>query len=854
MFYLNLARIIIILTAAVVIFSLITKMSKTPIKGTRLILTGFLLICFDLSIGAIFHSGIISETWLMRWYLILGTVSGFLGQTTGLLLLMLGCYLLVKSLIPQVNAHYSSLVENSLVGVYLIQGGKFVFVNPRLAEIFGYSREELIGKEVIEVVAPESREKVRENIRRRLEGEIDSLHYKFNAQKKDGTQIFVEVYGNRTEYDRTPAIHGTLIDITERLQTHLLLKESEERYRKLVETLPDGIAVHQDGYVLYVNPAALKFLGYENADEVIGRPILDFIHPDYHNMVKRRVQNLAELAERVPIVEEKFLRSDGTAFDVEVGGFPIQYGNQTAMMAVFTDITERKKTERALLDSEAKYRSLFEESQDVIYISSGDGRLLDINPAGVKMFGYQTKEELLSIDIAETLYVNPHDRQRTLELLNKYDKIKDFELELRRKDGKRITVMETSTVIRDEKGEIAGYRGILRDVTERKKLEQQLFQAQKMESIGTLAGGIAHDFNNILGGILGYASFIKMKMQKSEPYYKYINVIERSAERAAELTSQLLAFSRGGNYKLEPVDLNEVVEETLAIVESTFDKSIEIRKELSADLPPVEADATQLQQAVMNLCVNARDAMPAGGLLTVKTDLKHLDSNYFSFQAAGAEGNFLELTIADNGCGMDSETLEKIYEPFFTTKEKGKGTGLGMSMVYGVIKSHGGFISADSAPGEGTIFHVFLPVSKKKYQQRLSKEIIPTSGHEVILVVEDEEPLRTMISEALDSFGYEVLLAADGLEGLEKFKANRQRVDLVFLDMVMPRMGGFELFQKLKALDPAVRVLLTTGYSDSQKAQEVLSAGALGLINKPYQIPELLAKLREIFDGEKQTV
>jgi len=523
------------------------------------------------------------------------------------------------------------------------------------------------------------------------------------------------------------------------------------------------------------------------------------------------------------------------------------------MMAVFTDITERKKTEMALQNSEAKYRSLFEESQDVIYISSADGRLLDINPAGIRMFGFESKEELLSIDIATTLYVNPRDRQRSLELLNKYDKIKDFELELKRKDGKHITVIETSSVIRNENGEITGYRGILRDITERKKLEQQLFQAQKMESIGTLAGGIAHDFNNILGGILGYASFIKMKMQKNDPFYKYINVMERSAERAAELTSQLLAFSRGGNYKLEPVDLNEVVEETLAIVERTFDKSIEIRKELSGDLPPVEADSTQLQQAVMNLCVNARDAMPAGGLLTIKTDEAHLDNNSFSFQAAGAEGDFLKLTVSDNGCGMDSETLEKIYEPFFTTKEKGKGTGLGMSMVYGVIKSHGGFISADSSPGAGTTFHIFLPVSKKKYQRKLPEKIIPTSGHEVIFVIEDEEALRTMISEALKSFGYEVIVAADGLEGWEKFKEHRQRIDLVFLDMVMPRMVGLEVFQKLKSLDPLVRVLLTTGYSDSQKAQEILNDGALGLINKPYLIPELIARLREIFDGEKQT-
>jgi CheY-like chemotaxis protein len=329
-----------------------------------------------------------------------------------------------------------------------------------------------------------------------------------------------------------------------------------------------------------------------------------------------------------------------------------------------------------------------------------------------------------------------------------------------------------------------------------------------------------------------------------------VNTIESGATRAAELTSQLLAFARGGKYETRPVNLNRTVRETLKLIDRTFDKSIEITSDLFPNLPSVEADAGQMQQVLMNLCVNAGDALPAGGRLIIKTSVEQITEVHVGKWSDANSRDYVVLSVTDTGIGMEAETIERIFEPFFTTKKEGKGTGLGLSMVYGVVKNHGGFIDVRSEPGEGASFKVHLPASEKPEVSQLSEYEAPMGGNELILVVDDEEPIRALAKEILEDHGYRILLAVDGVEGLKIFREYNGEIGLVILDMVMPKLGGRETFLKMKELNPEVRALLSTGYSREGKASEILDSGVMGFVQKPYRVNSLLSAVRNVLDRE----
>ncbi len=509
-----------------------------------------------------------------------------------------------------------------------------------------------------------------------------------------------------------------------------------------------------------------------------------------------------------------------------------------------------KQTAGALAESERRYRTMFEESQDVIYMADIKGNFIDINQAGVELFGYVSRQELLRINFLRDLYENSHDGEKFLAAIMISGLVKDYEVNLKTKSGKAVVVLITARAEYDEGDRVIGYRGIMRDITERKQLELRYLQAQKMESIGLLAGGIAHDFNNILGGILGYASWLKTNIKEDDEFFKPVDTIEKSAQRAAELTGQLLAFARGGKYNLKAANLNSVISESLKIISGTFDKSIVIETVLDQSLPTVEIDVGQIQQVLINLCVNARDAMPAGGLMTIQSSMAVLDDRDVHKQLDARPGWFAVLAVSDSGVGMNDSVKQRVFEPFFTTKEKGKGTGLGLSMVYGVVKNHGGFVNIYSEVGSGSTFKVYLPLSGKPevLDQDSDKQI--SGGHESILVIDDEEVIREVTGELLGSFGYRVQLAANGEEGVRIYKNQQPRSDLVILDMVMPRLGGRETLLELKKINPAVKVLFSTGYSQNEKVNEIISLGVTGFIQKPYQVNSLLAKVREVLDGQ----
>jgi PAS domain S-box-containing protein len=525
------------------------------------------------------------------------------------------------------------------------------------------------------------------------------------------------------------------------------------------------------------------------------------------------------------------------------------------------EIQQRNQAEKARDKSENKYQLLAENVHDIIWISDLDFRFTYISPSVKRVLDIQP-DEVTGQSLKTVL--SPATLESAKMILEKGgmpagsghndETIKTIEVEIRRKDGTTIRAETKISLLYDSKGTLTGLMGVTRDITENRKLQQQFFQAQKMESIGTLAGGIAHDFNNLLGGILGYASLLKANVDENEQAYSFADTIEKSANRAAELTAQLLAFARGGKYEPKVVSLNSIVKESLEIIGRTFDKLIMINVDLADPIPTVEADAGQIQQVLINLCVNARDAMPTGGTLTISTKEQTLTEKEAKKQSGARPGHYVVLSVSDTGAGIERETLQRIFEPFFTTKEKGKGTGLGLSMAYGVVNNHGGHIHVQSTPGAGTIFHIYLPASGKTETRDNGGSRDVRGGQELILVVDDEEVVRYLAKDVLESSGYTVLMASDGVEAIEEYEKNMKNIALVIIDMVMPRMGGKEAFLKLKEINPNVKALLFTGYGKNSEAHEIMRNGVSNFIQKPFQLDELLYKVRDVLDKEVQVV
>ncbi|NQU09116.1 MAG: PAS domain S-box protein [Candidatus Abyssubacteria bacterium] len=725
--------------------------------------------------------------------------------------------------------------------------------NKRAEEMFGWSKEEVLGQNFFEFLIPErARPQVEAVVDALLKGDLPNHSINENLTKSG--EIILCEWNNSIEYDSEGRVAGALsvgLDITERKRAEEKLRASEEKYRTLLGSIEIGhFETDLAGSFIFFNDTICRNLGYSR-DELMGMNYRQYVNEENAKIVYEAFNTVYKTGRVDKAFISDVISKDGTEKPMEYSVSLVRDhdGQPIGFRGVVRDITERKRAEELLRRSEEKYRSLFEESRDIILITTPEGKFLDINPAGVEFYGYSSKEELLNTLTVQDTYVNPEDRDEFQRIMAERGFVKDHELKLKRKDGQQRIALLTANTVCDKKENVTAYRGVFRDITEQKQLEQQFLQAQKMESIGTLAGGIAHDFNNILGGILGYASLIKTRINEGHSLFNYVDTIEKGAMRAAELTAKLLAFARGGKYDTRPVDLNSIIGETLGIIGRTFDKSIDIRTHLDPQLPAIEADAGQMQQVLMNLCVNASDAMPDGGKLIIETSVETFVEEYANRHTGAKSGSHVCVSVTDTGIGMDKGTLQRIFEPFFTTKEEGKGTGLGLSMIYGVVKNHGGFVNVYSEPRAGTTIKVYLPASGKSPVKQSVKLETPSGGDELILVVDDEESMRAFAKEALEARGYRVLLAADGEEAVEVFKERDGDISLVILDMIMPKMGGRETYSRLKEMNSETKALLSTGYSQNGKAQEILSSGVKGFIQKPYQVNELLSKVRSVLDA-----
>lgn len=530
---------------------------------------------------------------------------------------------------------------------------------------------------------------------------------------------------------------------------------------------------------------------------------------------------------------------------------------------IFVRAIERKRAVEWGKESEEKLRMLFTQIKDGMFITTPGGKFLDINPAGVEMFGYSSEAEVLALDLERDLYDDPKEREKFKNILDKKGHVEDFELKLKRKDGDKITVLITATAVRDKRGKVEAYEGIIRNVTERRSLEEQLFQAQKMESIGLLAGGIAHDFNNILTAINGNAELILMKLDPANPLHKHMVSILKGGKRAEDLIRHLLAFSRKQMIKLKVVDINEVINDLYKMLKRLVSEDIHLELKLKDDLKPIKSDDTQLQQILVNLVVNAGHAIKdvkdknRQKSITIITEEVNISENNKTEHPAELEGEYVIISVVDTGAGMDEETKQKIFDPFFTTKKEGAGTGLGLSTVYGIIKQNLGDIVVESEVGVGTIFKIYWPATETIKQQTTIKEskILFNQHSDKIFIVEDDPDVRTLAAEALKSFGYEVIEAENGVQALQKIQDENltDKIDLLISDMVMPEMGGEELAEQVREINPKIKILLCSGYTQSRiffNAQ--LGDNPYFFITKPYSIQNLQKKIRKILDNSKE--
>ena len=629
------------------------------------------------------------------------------------------------------------------------------------------------------------------------------------------------------------------------------LKEREEWLSTTLASIGDAvIATDTKGCVIFMNPVAQSLTGWKQED-VEGRPVKEVFHIINEETRKPAEDPVTRVLQEGVVVglanHTVLIAKDGTEIPIDDSGAPIRddKGNMLGVVLVFRDISERRKTEEAVRESEEKYRTLFEDSRDAIYITAREGKFIDANQAMLDLFGY-SRGEMIGLNALE-IYVNADDRNRFRQMIEQKGFVRDYELRFRKKDGTEMDCLLTATVRRANDGSILGYQGVIRDMTEHKRLEAQLLQAQKMEAIGTLAGGIAHDFNNLLMGIQGHISLISLDIDSDHPRFEHCEGIENMVQRGADLTKQLLGFARAGKYEVKPTDLNEVIDNSSEMFSRTK-KEMKIHRKYQKEIWPVEVDRRQIEQVLLNLYVNAWQAMPGGGDLYIQTANITLDEDYsklFMMQPS----NYVKISVTDTGVGMDQPTQRRIFEPFFTTKEMGRGTGLGLASAYGIIKNHCGIINVYSEEGQGTTFDIYLPASVKKIikeEKTLVEEILRGTG--TVLLVDDEDMILDVGRKMLEAIGYKVLLARGGREAVEVYRKFKEEINLVVLDMIMPDMGGGEAYDVMKEDDPNVKVLLSSGYSIDGRATEILERGCNGFIQKPFNMNELSRKTREILD------
>jgi two-component system, cell cycle sensor histidine kinase and response regulator CckA len=627
------------------------------------------------------------------------------------------------------------------------------------------------------------------------------------------------------------------------------LRTSEQWLSATLNSIGDGIiAADTGGNVIFMNHVAEQLTGWSR-EQAVGRPLAEIFSP-LHETPEPGLLDSIVLVSRT-----------GKRTEIDSRSGPIQdhRGNVHGMVVAIRDVAEQRRAEKALWLSEERYRQFFEEDLTGDYVATDDGVLHDCNPAFARMLGYASRAEALRCNMRE-LCPSPQAWDAFWNLLTAQGKIEYYERDLIRPDGSMIHVVENTIARYDEQGKVAEYKGYMFDDTVRRKLEEQLRQAHKMDSIGTLSSGIAHDFNNILNNVIGFVLQIKKHIQEPEKVLKYSQTIEKSAKRGAELSSQLLSFARKIRRESVPVDVSGLMDEVVGLSVETFPRNISVVKQVDEPLPAILGDHGELYQVLLNLCVNARDAIVARGIaqpgkIVMSAQPARIGED-ISPQMLKLQGvDFIELTVRDDGIGIPQSIREKVFDPFFTTKERGHGTGLGLSVVYNSVKNHHGTILVESEEGKGTTFRVFLPAAGTEERREEPKMIerLPAPQKARVLVVDDEESMQELGRELLEEEGYDVLIAGTGMEALEMYRTRFKEIDLVILDLVMPGMDGGQTYLELKKVNPALKALFCTGYMPDQVISALLEEEKLIAIQKPFNPDQFVHTVRRVLESPANT-
>jgi PAS domain S-box-containing protein len=735
------------------------------------------------------------------------------------------------------HAHlYRRLFEHNPLPMCLFDDRtlQFLAVSDGAVQQYGWSREELLRMTLRDIRPPELVAALQDAVMQAS----NTVFHTSRHRRKDGSEFMSQGILQRLSIPGGHVRFAVSRDVTE----EVLLAEMQRRtladYRELVERTADGVFTHRplpDGTIAYVNPAFVAFLGYKSSDEIVGRYGLDLIHPDEREVVRARMESISALSQASPPRSLRFVGADGKTRWAETSGIAVGYEGAPAVTVIARDLTERRRAEEALRRSEERFAQIFHITPAAISITRAtDRRFVEVNASFTELTGYSRAEVVGHTAVELALWDDVRDRDRVLAASREPGGPREIEVRTVDKSGRRHDVLMSVVPIEihDEPHDLA----IVVDISERKRLDEQLRHAQKMEAVGRLAGGVAHDFNNLLTGIRGYAELLAEQLAADSAGRDAAQHILRAALRAASLTSQLLAFTRRQPTRAAVLVLDDEVRQLASLLRRIIGADVALVLDLRAGAARVRADAGQLEQIILNLAVNARDAMPQGGQLTIAT-------------AAGADESgrdLVRLSIADNGTGMSEEVRTRMFEPFYTTKEIGRGTGLGLSIVYGIVEQSGGSIDVTTSPGHGTRFVIALPRVEEPLAVSVSTAAAaPPRGSETILLAEDDEDVRDFVHFVLTRAGYRVLVAEDGIRALEVAAATPHAIDLLLSDLVMPRVNGHDLAAGLTALRPSMMLLHMSGYPGIRRSED---APATAFLQKPFSPEELLRAVREALD------
>jgi two-component system cell cycle sensor histidine kinase/response regulator CckA len=768
-----------------------------------------------------------------------------------------------------IEERYRAIFNNAAVGIDLVSDeGRFLRANSTLQDMLGYTEEELNGLSVIDITFAEDRDVSREKLDTLTKGVTSSYRLEKRYVRKDGSLLWadISVSAIRGSDGLHIATVGVISDITQRKLTELKLRDAlaeAQRFREALDHVPSYVYMkdNQSRYI-YANQLTLKLFGC-SAEELVGCDDSRFFPPD-------TVKRLQEVDSRVFAGEQTFEEIDVADAGCERCVYwevktPIYAEPERSkiwgLLGISTDITERKKVEEALRESEQRFRRVFEQGPLGMAILGLDYRWVAVNERLCEITGY-TSDELTKLSFIDITHPEDVDKDvAQAEALARGD-IPYYQIEKRyiKKDRKIAWINLWKSVVRNRQGEPSYFLAMVQDISTIKKSEQekedlrtQLFQSQKMEALGTLVGGIAHDFNNMLQIMLGYSQLLLDDKKKGEPGYEELQTIIETVNGGADLVNKLLAFGQQSQVFPLPLDLNHQISQVSKLISRTLPHVVQIDLDLADGPTMIRSDHGQIDQLVMNLAINASDAMPSGGRLKIATTTVTLTDEYCKSYPVVKPGNYVMLSVSDTGRGMDKETVARIFDPFFSTKQRGstRGTGLGLSVVQGIVQQQGGHTICESEPGKGTEFRIYLPAIEAPLI--MSKTVAPTvqpGGAKTILVVEDNLPVAELERKGLEDAGYKVILATNGKQALDIYRSRKGEISLVILDLLMPEMSGRDCLMALLKIDPSVKALIASGYAPGNELLREISPLVMGFLHKPFAISQLINEARSVLGSD----